>query len=126
MSATRFTPLDVRKTEEDQRSWILLAPFAVRVVIGGVEYFISVPEGFVTDFASVPRIPLAFMLFGGIGDYAAVVHDYLYRNCIYPREICDAIFKELLLHVDKTSAFRASLMHAGVRVGGSSSYKEGK
>ena len=91
--------------------------------MNGTEYFIRVPNGFVTDFASVPRIPLAFMLFGGIGEYAAVIHDWLYRTNMYPREICDAIFKEMLLHVDKTSGFRAWCMHRAVRIGGGGPYE---
>lgn len=123
MSAIRLTSLDVRKVEDQERDWLLLAPFVVLVVIDGLKYLIRVPDGFVTDFASVPRIPLAFWLFGGIGDYAACVHDYLYRNGLFPREVCDAIYREILLHVDKTSEFRASAMHKGVRFGGASSYK---
>lgn len=124
MSAVRFTSLDVRKVDDDSgRNWLLLSPFIVLVVIDSVEYLIRVPDGFITDFASVPRIPLAFMLFGGIGDYGACVHDYLYRNGLFTREICDAIYKEILLHVDKTSEFRALAMHRGVRLGGASSYK---
>lgn len=123
MAAERFTTLDVRKVEESVRDWQLLSPFAVLVTIGDKTYHIYVPAGFITDFASVPRIPLAFMLFGGIGDYAAVVHDWLYRNGLYTREECDAIFWELLVYVDKTSVFRANLMRVGVRIGGASSYK---
>ncbi len=41
---------------------------------------IVVPKGFQTDFASVPRIPFAFWLFGAIGDEAACLHDYLYTE----------------------------------------------
>ena len=39
---------------------------------------IEVPAGFVTDFSSVPRLPLVYLLFGGIGDEEAVLHDWLY------------------------------------------------
>ena len=41
---------------------------------------IIVPKGFKTDFSSVPRIPLAFWLFGAIGDEAGALHDYLYTD----------------------------------------------
>lgn len=120
MSAKVLTTLDVRKVEG--KTWELLSPLVFVVVVDGVSYLIRVPPGFVTDFASVPRIPLAFFLFGGIGDYAATCHDWLYTTREYPREICDAIFREILLHVDKTSAFRANGMHLGVRLGGASRY----
>lgn len=59
------------------RRWKLLAPLAFyskrlgRVII--------VPAGFVTDFASVPRLPFMYWFFGGKADRAAVVHDLLYR-----------------------------------------------
>lgn len=39
---------------------------------------ITVPEGFETDYASVPRLPFIYLLFGGVGDEEAVLHDYLY------------------------------------------------
>lgn len=41
---------------------------------------VIVPTGFVTDFASVPRIPFVYWLFGGLGDREAVVHDFLYSG----------------------------------------------
>ncbi len=116
----RLTSLDVRKVGD--KTWELLSPFVVTVVVDGKSYLIRVPPGFVTDFASVPRIPLAFWLFGGIGDYGAVVHDWLYTTREYPRWLADRIFQEVLIHVDKTSEFRAGTMHLGVRLGGGSAY----
>lgn len=41
---------------------------------------ICVPPGYVTDFASVPRIPFIYWLFGGLGDREAVLHDFLYSK----------------------------------------------
>lgn len=120
MSASRLSTFDVRKISP--RDWEFLAPFVILVVVDGVSYLIRVPPTFVTDFASVPRIPLAFYLYGGIGDYAAAVHDYLYSVCEYPREICDKIFREILIHVDGTSEARAQGMYLGVRLGGASHY----
>ena len=38
-----------------------------------------VPKGFVTDLASVPRIPIVYQAWGGRCHREAVVHDYLYR-----------------------------------------------
>lgn len=38
---------------------------------------ITVPVGFVTDFASVPRLPFAFLLFGDRVHAPAVIHDWL-------------------------------------------------
>ena len=39
---------------------------------------ILVPPGYVTDFASAPRLPLIYLLFGGQSDEEATLHDYLY------------------------------------------------
>lgn len=39
---------------------------------------IIVPEGFITDFASVPRIPFLYALLGNLGNSAACLHDFLY------------------------------------------------
>jgi hypothetical protein len=78
---------------------------------------ITVPSGMVSDGPSVPRVPLLFWLFGHKGKRAAVIHDWLYRNSLLPREVCDDIFKEALLESGKF-AFTACGMYAGVRVGG--------
>lgn len=120
MSASRFTSLDVRKVGD--KDWLMLAPLVMLVVVDGVSYLIRVPPGFITDFASVPRIPLAFWLFGGIGDYAAAVHDWLYTSGEYPRDICDKLFREILHHVDGTSWARAEAMYRAVRLAGGSRY----
>jgi len=120
MSAQLLSTMDVRKV--GARDWQFTAPMIILVVLDGVSYLIRVPNGFVTDFASVPRIPLAFWLFGGIGDYGAASHDWLYTVAEYPREVCDAIYREILVCIDGTSSLRADLMHAGVRLGGESHY----
>jgi hypothetical protein len=44
----------------------------------GQKVEIIIPADFVTDFASVPRLPFAYLLYGGIGNRAGVVHDALY------------------------------------------------
>lgn len=81
---------------------------------GGI---ITVPHGFQTDFASVPRLPLAFMLAGGKADEAAVVHDLLYTTKAVPRKVADAIFHEAIATLGY-SGFTSSIMYAGVRLGG--------
>jgi hypothetical protein len=116
MTVRFLTTLDVRYI--DGQNWQLLAPLLV--AIG--DSLIRVPNGFITDFASVPRIPLAFMLFGNIGHRAAVVHDYLYVTAQVSRKQADEILRDLLRE-EGAGSLRASLMYAGVRVGGASHYK---
>lgn len=86
---------------------------------------ISVPRDFVTDFASVPRLPLAYWLFGGVADEAAVLHDYIYSRGIFPRATCDAVFREAM-EACKVGAFRRWPMWLGVRCFGGSHYTEAK
>jgi len=45
-----------------------------------VPYVITVPVGFITDLASVPRVPIVYQFWGGRCHREAVIHDYLYRK----------------------------------------------
>jgi hypothetical protein len=70
----------------------------------------------------VPRIVGAYLLFGGKGKRAAVIHDWLYTlgkldPVKWPRDLCDRIFKEALI-ASGYSAFTVSMMFTAVRVGG--------
>lgn len=78
---------------------------------------VTVPAGFVTDFASVPRIPVAFLLVGDTAHQAAVVHDWLYTSHELSRAQADAVLREAAT-LAGVPAWRAWLMWAGVRLGG--------
>ena len=117
------TDLDVRRHvmdgSKDQRgSWSLLAPlvYCSDLLLRRV----TVPEGFVTDFASVPRIPVAFLLTGDSSHEAAVVHDWLYSTREFDRATADAVFREACLIAGPK--WRAWAMWIGVRIGGSGPY----
>lgn len=79
---------------------------------------IEAHAGFVTDYASVPRLPLVYALVGDTGHREAVIHDYLYRHGAptWTRRQADQIFRDALL--EHEPAWRAWLMWAGVRLGG--------
>jgi hypothetical protein len=85
---------------------------------------ITVPAGFVTDGASVPR--LFWNILGPFGSYfePAIVHDYLYsvHNTKYTRPQCDAIFLEAMACAN-VPWFRRNLIYRCVRLGGGSSFK---
>ena len=68
------TELDVRCI--DDGAWVLDSPLIYESDILGK---IIVPAGFETDFASVPRVPIIYMMFGDRAHREAVLHDYLYR-----------------------------------------------
>lgn len=57
---------------------------------------ITVPEGFVTDLASVPRVPIAWLLAGGCANGPAVLHDFLYAHKWPSKALADAVFYEAM------------------------------
>ena len=103
-------------------------------ILGGK---IIIPKGFVTDFASVPRIPIIYMLFGDRAHHESVPHDFLYQTHqadVYTNEsvakVCvsksmaDKVFLEAMKARGKSN-FIAKFMYFGVLIGGYSSYKNG-
>lgn len=66
----------------------LLAPLIYRSETVGT---IEVPAGFETDFASVPRLPFIYWIFGGMGDEEAVLHDWLYTPPHKTHEDCGRV-----------------------------------
>lgn len=101
-------------SEISRGTWSLLAPLHYVSDIGGA---IVVPEGFITDLASVPRLPFAYLLTGGKANAAAVVHDWLYSTRKFDRATADAIFKEAI-RASGHGWFTQQLMWLGVRLGG--------
>lgn len=98
---------------------------------GKPNHRLYVPQNFITDFASIPRVfwniypPLGA---GKRKNYAqsAILHDYLYDNlCAYDfsRKEADKIFLESMLEVG-VSKFNAYLFYAMVRIFGKKNYKK--
>ncbi len=62
---------------------------------------ITVPAGFVTDGASIPKVFWSIM--SPFGEYfeAAVIHDFLYsrKSEVYDRFVADNIFKEAMYNI---------------------------
>jgi hypothetical protein len=107
-----LTPL---VAEKDGKVWTVMQPLIYMSDVANKVFI--VPEGFVTDLASVPRLPLMFLLAGGSAEEAAVVHDRLYATGELPRALADKVFKEAAL-VSGEPAWRVNLMFAGIRLGG--------
>jgi hypothetical protein len=82
---------------------------------------ICVPKGFVTDLASIPRIPIIYLLLNGFADEPGVIHDYLYSTGIYSRAKADAILREACLTTG-VPRWRAELIYLGVRLFGAPHY----
>lgn len=86
---------------------------------------ILVPDGFVSDFASIPRIFWA-VIGHPAGKYAqaAVLHDFLYRSGYFTRARCDEIFREAC-EVLGVSRFKTWILWLGIRIGGFLAYDRG-
>jgi len=90
---------------------------------------ITVPEGFISDFASVPTLFLDG-LFPSFDSYApaAVVHDYLYATGglygQYTRKQADDLFLEIMKELG-IPWWKRSLMYRAVRLGGGSGWGRG-
>jgi|SRR6185503_449755 len=120
------TPLiveNVSDTDADGRGiWRLRQMFVYESDLLG--RLVIIEQGFLTDYASVPRAPFAYWLLGDTAHKAAVVHDWLYHH----HEVCDErtanrVFLEACA-VTRIPAWRRWLLYLGVMLGGRSSWQE--
>jgi len=77
-----------------KNKWKLTDGFEYHVGSYPSEEIIKVPTGFVTDFASVPRVFWPIIDPVGKHGKAAVIHDYCYATACYSRPRSDYIFWE--------------------------------
>ena len=124
---SRFlTSLRIRRLEDNSHdgrgTWKLLSPLKFQSDV--LDRIVVVPRGFVTDLASTPRMPFAYLLAGGIAHAAAVCHDYAYSGGIadIDREQADKLLQEAAVQCG-ASSFQAWILYAGVRIGGGSHWK---
>ncbi|MDF7806215.1 DUF1353 domain-containing protein [Pontiellaceae bacterium B12219] len=93
--------------------------FKVTLAVGRM---ITVPAGFETDFASVPRLFWRIIPPWGRYSAAAVVHDYLYATASVTRYEADRIFLDLMKRLG-VPLWKRRLMYRAVRLGGWASWK---
>jgi hypothetical protein len=120
--------------EAGKAKWTTLALLRYRSdLVGGT---VCIPAEFVTDFASVPRLPLAYLLAGGRAIRPAVLHDYAYQTHRLPveggdprtltREEADHVFLEAM-QADPwsgTSPWTRRLMWRAVRCFGGATWDQ--
>lgn len=116
-----LSPLQVELVEDKgQGEWSLLSPLVYQA--GDTTY--TIPVGFTCDFASVPRIPFVYALYGNRAHKAAVLHDYLCRTGVVSRRKADDLFYEAMVASGIEEKY-ASMMHLAVRSYSSSLEPEG-
>lgn len=112
-----LTPLRVEPVDEND--WMTCGEF--RYYSAVLDRVIVVPDRFVTDFASVPRLPVVYLATGGVAVRASVLHDYLYRSHTATRAEADAVFLEAM-KLTGIPWWRRNLMWLGVRAFGGKPY----
>ena len=111
------------QTSGNGAQWLLAEPFVVWIESGDsgdAPIVLTVPTGFNTDLASVPRLPGAYLLFAGRARRSAILHDYLYE-LRFPRAWADAVFRAAMVEEDVGPLARWA-MWLGVRIGGGRIY----
>ena len=94
----------------DDRHFIVMYEFKF------YDYEFTVPQGFITDLASIPKV--LWWLYPPYGDYmeAAIYHDYLYALGI-GKSFADKCFKQLMLNYG-VSKFTAEIFYQSVKLFG--------
>jgi hypothetical protein len=120
-----ITELEISLKPDSDKIYILDFPLIYKSDVLGT---IKVPKEFYTDFASVPRVPIAYMFFGDRAHREAVLHDYLYRLDSKPQATymeANRVFLEAM-YVRKKSFVVRYIMYLGVVLGGWASYHKRK
>lgn len=120
MKSCFLTELDAENI--DDKKWKLLKKLVYQSAL--LHKIIDVPKDFITDFSSVPRVPIIFLFFGDRAHRESVIHDYLYRTVPHmcTRVQADRVFLEAMKVRGKNVFIRVS-MYVGVRIGGSKSWR---
>lgn len=96
----------------------------MKVMVDDKKY--SIPKGFKTDLASIPRLlwPIFAPQYSGFVA-PAILHDYLYRcNNHVTRQFADEVLYSALIN-ENVTPFTASKFYLGVRLFGGSHYATG-
>lgn len=106
---------------EDGRNWVVYEPFTYispRITI-------TIPKGFETDFASIPRILWRWMppTDWRIGK-PSIIHDFIYRNpsILFTRQEADSELREAM-HCVGASLFDRNAVYYAVRGFGGHSFQ---
>ena len=124
MKSKFLSELDCRL--KNDKIWVLDYPLVYASKL--LNDLIVVPMGFETDFASVPRVPIAYWFWGGRAHREAIIHDALYRSDSIPlvsKKTADSVFLEAMKS-RKKSKFVRWPMYLGVKFFGGNCYHKRK
>lgn len=117
--ASCFSDLRLRELpnmDGPRQRWELTEDFSFELKLNGMVpvWKVTVPQGFQTDLASIPR--LFWMIFPPLGPWnkAAVLHDFLYSVPGCSSFLADALFREAMAQL-RVPLWRRVLMYYAVR-----------
>ena len=120
--APQFLPAMLFKPFADNRQWMLAED--VIYTFGITRISITVPAGFVTDFASIPQALWSFGLSpNGRYSKAAVIHDFLYWYQPCSRAQADSILA-VIMQESGASKAEAFEIYRGVHLGSQSAWDQ--
>ncbi len=117
-----FTEQLVVTPLSDGRTWVILRPFGYDVGNVGSGDTVKVKTGFMTDFASIPRLLWIFLPCWGKYGNAAVIHDWLYWAQKRSRKEADGIMLEGM-KVLKVPCWQKYPIYMAVRLFGQMAWK---
>ena len=120
-----LTDLEIKCCPTNEGLWEIHEPLVYESDLVGV---VTVPAGFFTDLASVPRVPFIYESWGNRAHRAAVIHDYAYRIDSTPQftyRQANAVFREAMEATGASFKIRWP-MWLGVFLGGWTSYHKRK
>jgi Protein of unknown function (DUF1353). len=91
-----------------------------------LECTVIVPEGFIFDNESIPRIPVLYSWLGRTSDRAGCIHDYLYRKGSTPKvsqKTADMVYREAN-KVREIGWIARNVKYFGVRLFGAGSFRK--
>jgi hypothetical protein len=116
-----FVDGDVVVRQVDAKQWELREP----VVYQGARETFTVPTGFRTDFASIPRLVVWLIPRYGLYTRSAILHDYLCKTEVVDRADADGLFRRSMRELG-VSIPRRWMMWAGVRLASRMSHADVK
>ena len=123
INAQDAVPSPIVQPFADNQTWALTR--SLQYAIGNTGVILTVPRGFVTDFASIPKLLWWWLSPHDYYSRAAVVHDYLYWTQQCTRLQADNLLL-IAMKESNVSSERQLLVYRGVRLGGESAWNANK
>ena len=114
---SQFTEGLITKWVPEEKKFRVYLAFGYHVGSEDSDEIIEVPEGYMSDLASIPWFARWLIPKLGRHAQAAVLHDIMYQYHLYSQKRCDEIFLEAM-EVLKVPLWKRRVMYRALRIGG--------